>query len=230
MAPRIVIGLGSGRCGTKSLAHLLNLQERAHVEHERHGPVPWHGAEALIADSLKELLALDADLVGDVGFYYLPYVERILSRYPTVRFVCLQRPKRATVASYMKKSKGRNPWMEHDGCEWKHDGWDASFPKSALRLDQDAVRFSPSERKRFALDQYWDEYYDRAQQLQREHPEAFRIVPMTALNSTKGQDEILAFVGVPEGRRTSMSVRLNTRWQETARYWQGKARNALRRF
>lgn len=46
---QIVFGLGTGRCGTKSLARLLNHQKRAQVFHEIHGPnLAWQQSEKLI--------------------------------------------------------------------------------------------------------------------------------------------------------------------------------------
>src|SRR5690349_11769692 len=89
------IGLGTGRCGTNSLAHLIALQADAVGTHERLGPgVAWVGGEAAVDEVLDAMLAeLSAgkQLALEVGFYYLPYVARIRARVPDARFVVLKR-------------------------------------------------------------------------------------------------------------------------------------------
>ena len=72
MSARLVIGLGTGRCGTNTLAALLDLQDGASVSHERNdADLHWEGADGtkhatklfaklgvLLADepALKEIL------------------------------------------------------------------------------------------------------------------------------------------------------------------------------
>ena len=49
---RLVIGLGTGRCGTVSLSRLLNAQPDAQVRHELRPYLPWAVDEALLARKL----------------------------------------------------------------------------------------------------------------------------------------------------------------------------------
>jgi len=130
----IVIGLGSGRCGTASLAKLLNAQHGAAVFHEMSpSNVRFSGTPRPILNAIEEFQAildggdpsmLTVDLsrdvsvrryeqisgmqsfsmIGDIAFYYLTYVDMIASRFPNVRFICLKREKKATVRSWMQKS------------------------------------------------------------------------------------------------------------------------------
>jgi hypothetical protein len=69
----IIIGLGTGRCGTQTFARMFGLP------HERYGP---------------------RDLKSDVAPYYLEEVDYIHS-HADARFVCLRRDKIATVASFV---------------------------------------------------------------------------------------------------------------------------------
>ena len=198
--PQIVIGLGSGRCGTQSLAAWLNRQDGAHVSHEMHGPaIAWEGSQAAVDETIcrfQEQTALR--LVGDVASYYLPYVERILARDPRIRFVCLKRGREETVVSFVKKTPGKNHWVEQDGVPWKRNRWDRCFPK--YRVSDKAE----------AIGRYWDDYYRRAAELQTEFPHAFRVFEMDMLNSEVGQRKILDFLAVPsEIQRLAVGVRLN---------------------
>ncbi len=188
--PRVVIGLGTGRCGTQSLAYLLSRQHGAEVPHEKHAwRIRWTGDEEEIDNFLDQLhRAAELRLVGDVAFYYLPYMEHILRRYPGVRFVCLKRDRDKTIASYMKKTDGRNHWVHHDGTRWRHDRWDHCYPKYACAEKEEAIGL------------YWDDYYRESERLQVLYPGQFRIFTTESLNSKRGQSEILSFVGIPRRR------------------------------
>jgi hypothetical protein len=130
----IVIGLGSGRCGTASLAHLLNAQRDAICFHEMNPScVRFSGTPRPILNTIDEfqaildggdpsMLTVDlgrpvaADaydalcrmtrvaLIADIAFYYLSYVELIAAHNDRVRFVCLKRDREATVESWLRKS------------------------------------------------------------------------------------------------------------------------------
>jgi hypothetical protein len=130
----IVIGLGSGRSGTASLAKLLNAQRDALCFHEMNPScVRFHGTPRPILNTIDEfqtivdggdpsMLTVDLSrpvaaeaydalcrmervrLVGDIAFYYLSYVELIARHNPNVRFVCLKRDRQATIESWLRKS------------------------------------------------------------------------------------------------------------------------------
>ena len=150
-------------------------------------------------------------LIGDIAFYYLNYVERIIARNPNVRFVWLLRNRTETVDSWMQKSgierwrskriaerlaswitrepfhESRNFWMDHDGSVWRPDPvWDKCFPKF------------PGPNKRQAIEQYWDYYYETASRLADRYPDAIRQVRTETLNKREIQQSLLSFCGVAE--------------------------------
>jgi hypothetical protein len=130
----IVIGIGSGRSGTASLAKLLNAQKDAVCFHEMNPScVRFSGTPRPILNGIDEFQAilnggdpkmLTVDfgravaakaydqlcrmrrvrLIGDIAFYYLTYVEQIIERNPNVRFICLKRDRTETVESWLNKS------------------------------------------------------------------------------------------------------------------------------
>jgi len=130
----IVIGLGSGRSGTASLAKLLNSQHDALCFHEMNPScVRFEGTPRPILNTIEEyktivaggdpgMLTVDLSravaaeaydrlrtmpqvrLLGDIAFYYLSYVDRIHAAHPDVRFLCLKRDRAATVNSWLTKS------------------------------------------------------------------------------------------------------------------------------
>jgi len=197
---QIVIGLGTGRCGTMSLAYLLNWQENSKVYHEKaRNRISWQGDEKTIDKFLlwASEAAKQKRLVGDVAFYYLNYVEYLLSLNPNIKFVCLQRDRASTVTSYMKHTKDMNHWMLHDGTRWQKSSWDHCYPKYEVLS------------KEKAIEQYWDDYYLIANELQTKYPDSFRIFKTATLNTEAGQRAILAFIGI-ENPRLSVGIQFNS--------------------
>jgi hypothetical protein len=130
----IVIGIGTGRSGTASLAKLLNAQHGAVCFHEMNPScVRFHGTPRPILNTIDEYQAIldggdpamltvdlaravaakaydrlrtmrQVRLIGDIAFYYLTYVDQILACNPHVRFVCLQRDRTETVESWLQQA------------------------------------------------------------------------------------------------------------------------------
>lgn len=208
---QLVLGIGTGRCGTDSLAALLDNQTGGAVTHERFkAQVPWGPAGY---DWLRDLIAdvpQEAALYGDVSLYWLPQVERLLldptfaSTAESLRVVALQRNREDTVRSYMQKTQGptgRNHWMVHDGTTYVPCdlGWDKCYPK-----------FRAAD-KREALSMYWAAYYGEVDRLAKQYPEQVRCFALNALNTTEGQRDILGFVGIPEQEQVlKVGIRKNS--------------------
>lgn len=203
MRKRIVIGLGTGRCGTLSLASLLDGQVSACVSHEgtpldqggqawrRHAwmHLPWEPDADRFEAVASAIESYPGRFVGDVGFYYLPYVEMLIDRFPNVRFVCLKRNRSQVLRSYMAKTRLRNPWSDesHRGRHAAGDWW-RCYPQYALP-------------KEAALNRYYTHYYRRASELRRKHPGRFRIWRVdSALNTRAGQIDVLQHVGLRKQR------------------------------
>jgi hypothetical protein len=238
---RIVIGLGTGRSGTASLTSLIDQQPGGLCFHEMNptcavfsgNPQPHINAvvefRKLLEGGDRSRLTIDyarpssvetygklqemsrLDLIGDIAYYYLNYVDDMLQAVPECVFVCIRRDRQQTVASWQKKTairrwpslwladrlkslftrtpfyKEYNYWQEHDGSRWKSDPvWDSSFPKFEAASKEEAIGM------------YWDYYYLEAERLQREHADNFRIFPVEDLSDPAGQKRILSFIGIPE--------------------------------
>ena len=184
-----VIGIGTGRCGTTSLARLLDAQGTAleSVTHERlEWRVTWEAHP-------KWLRRLDQQGGGDVALNWLPYIEMMIRRWgEDLRVICLQRGREATVESYLRKMPQRNPWQDSSYR------WAPCYPT-----------YSQDLTKREAIGRYWDEYYARAEELATRHDQV-RIFQTETLNDREGQRDLLRFAGVPEGKeRLRVGIREN---------------------
>lgn len=135
MTGKIIIGLGSGRSGTASLANLLDRQENSLCFHELNPSCVAHDETPRpILNTIEEFdtivrggdtsrLSVDlsrppsvqqysrlcdmpsVDIIGDVAHYYLQYVDAISALNTTTSFVCLRRDREETVQSWMKKTE-----------------------------------------------------------------------------------------------------------------------------
>ena len=211
---QLVIGLGTGRCGTVTLAHLLRAQDgcSATFTHEQHPLLPWtqpSGRAALRAvDGRVRLLlqrhlradfdsggaASHATLVGDVASFYLPYVELILGVEPAAKFVVLQRSRDAVVASFLRKDPGVDLWREcANRTGWNSNSvyWAAAHPKYAC-----GVGTGRADSAEAALRLYWDEYAARTAALAARYPDRVRVFasPEVFANAS-AQADMLAWAG-----------------------------------
>jgi hypothetical protein len=194
---RLVVGMGTGRCGTVTLARLLRSQAGSSgtFSHEQHPLLPWSplnvDAALRSADARVRLLltrrlrwrgdgggADETPLVGDVASFYLPYAELLLRIEPTARFLVLQRERDAVVRSFMSKDPGVDLWRScADRGSWQPNSvyWAAAHPKYACSGAGGAT--STAE----ALGMYWDEYAERVEALRQRFPDRVRVEASPAL-------------------------------------------------
>ena len=153
------------------------------------------------------------EIMGDIAYYYLQYVEDILKINQGVKFICIKRDKEKTVNSWVKKTtisrwpslwiadrfksiitgtpfyKSKNHWQEHDGSTWELDPvWDKTFPNFKAHS------------KKEAISKYWDYYYNKAASLVDKYPVNVKVFPIDDMSSKSGQTRILEFIGIPEDK------------------------------
>ena len=126
----LIISIGTGRSGSVSLSKFLSHQKSMYVLHEGRLKekkirklFKWENDEINIFNWIEELKKYNDtnDFFGDTGMYYLPYTKKLINRYPHIKIIGLIRDKDEVVNSYLRKTKGRNHWYNHDGKEWKKD-------------------------------------------------------------------------------------------------------------
>lgn len=184
---KLIFGIGTGRCGTVSLCELLNNQEESNFTHEERPLLPWNGSKRNLDDKIKEILSRRERFVGDIAFYYLPYVEYILEKYPQTKIICLKRDRGEVVKSYLKKTKGRNHWVNHREIIWSHCEWDKCYPTYNKFLKKNAIK------------KYWEQYYNKIEGLTSKYPGSIMVTDMYhALNTEAGILEMLNFIGIEE--------------------------------
>lgn len=182
-----LFGLGTGRCGTVSLAKLLNAQKSALVTHEARPWLPWKLNSAFVADKSVELLdkaeKFGVDIVGDVALFNLQSVEALLALIPNAKFVILQRDQEDTVDSFKRKWRSK-----YNRLRIKKTEWDYVFP----HYDQQGAFLVDD------VNRYYTEYYAKAFVLQKKYPQNVKCFSTQVLNSEVGVKSILDFCRVPD--------------------------------
>lgn len=178
----LVLGMGTGRCGTTSLTILLRHQDDCFAAHESPPIVQWECGKRRIAfhrARFNRLLEMHP-VVGAVAHWWLPYFEQIKAWYPNVRAVVMKRDRAQTVRSYDTITGPLNHWIIGAG---RPSLWDDCYPHFDAKTKQEAIGM------------YWDLYYTQAEALVKKYPEHIRIYAMEDLNSEEKQKEMLTFLG-----------------------------------
>ncbi len=204
---RIILGMGSGRCGTRSLASLLDLQLGAKVTHEEHPLLMWRSAsKGKIERRLERMLrSREEAVVGDVASFYLPYVEAAIEFDPAIRIVCLRRPREETIQSFCQWLDKVHPlptnhWAKRPAAGWHHEPiWTQIFPQ-----------YETTDRLK-GIGRYWNEYYERSDELAKKFPEQVRVFDwLDAIGTMEGQREVLSFCGFADGEQVvSLDIHAN---------------------
>lgn len=202
---KLIFGLGSGRCGTLSLSNLLNSQVNAEFTHERY-PVQWGVDEKQITIYAIDIIYRNAMFVGDVGCSWLNQTPILIANMKYIKFVCLKRNKEDTIKSFKNRSYSKNFLVDP-----KSEHYDESIQKRfELRLNEGNIAFPRYDlSKADALDKYYDDYYERAENFQAIYPTNFKIFPIEDLNTEAGQRDILLFCGFENHIYTT-----ENRWNE----------------
>lgn len=195
----LVIGMGTGRCGTLSLTSVLNQQPNTKVTHEQPPLLPWDSPvrTSLIHERIRRMRSSRQErMIGDVASFYLPYVPDIVASEPDVRIVCLKRPREEVVQSFCQWLDKVHPlptnhWARRPTEDWHHEPvWTRIFPKYDSIDRETGIR------------RYWNEYYATAEELVRQWPGNIRIFEMReSLNTARGLSELLSFVGIPSDQQ-----------------------------
>jgi hypothetical protein len=219
MKRKFVFGMGSGCCGTASLAHLLNSQRNAFVGHELFPILPWSTSERarlFFMSSKWEQLNHEShlyDLVGDVAFYYLPYVrflmynleEEKIGKDIDFKFIVLKRNKKEVIDAYIEKLKRQknNPFqIQSTILDPQRDRWDICFPK------YEGVSLP------IAIECYYEDYYAEVNYLLNKWPNHVKLIDVSDLNNEDSVKDILSFAGV-QNPRIIVGTRKNKREEAT---------------
>jgi len=201
---KIILGIGTGRCGSKSLAALLNKQPliECGIEKYKHDwySLNWrrHLREAIMDRSAK--------IKGDVAFFHLPLVIKMKYDKPNdidLKTILLVRNKDEFVESVCKRFKDRGEplsekrnsyyqFAKEKGMDYRPT-FDYTVPKyfAYTSLKDMAARF-------------WEDYNLAVKQ----HNLDYFELKTQELNSTEKIREALAYIGIPDKEQYVEKIRI----------------------
>lgn len=217
MDKQLIIGLGPGRCGTTSLAKLLDLQSDTSVTHELFDSrkldfdLSYKYRPKNLEKAIQFLSRRPEPIIGDVAYYWLHQVIPVLEDYNAdTKFICLARIKEDVVESFFTQNDGR-PFLS------PRNFGGLSLKVKALAVGGLVLPADDSSNEAIAIlkdkvGNTWDYYQKASKKLAKEYPENFQIFPMETLNTKEGVEEILDFAGIAEEKQViEVGIWLNKR-------------------
>lgn len=225
---KFVFGLGTGRCGTKSLAYLLDQQSDVSMSHELAPKLPYvHDKEfeKVATEKFVKIKQAQGQIVGDVSLYNLWWYKHIQSVLgPKVKFICIVREKEAVIRSFKAKclknlgdrNVTRNFWsdrkfVEIDGKQVPigKTNWDFAFPNCAVRHNEDGYGQYLSLEE--SIGAYWEFYHDCVDKMEAD----VDTIDIEDLNTKRGVNKILDIAGVPQkGRKVLTGIQISHNMRE----------------
>jgi hypothetical protein len=206
---RIVLGIGSGRSGSTSLAAMLATVNGSCCTHENPPLISWTPEPEEIEFHLLRFrrLASYHPLVADVSHWWLNVMDLFFAEFPEARVIGTFRAVASCAASFMRiKGSGRgsyNHWVPYDNGTWAAARWDPAYPTYAVpehaALDPDGVKLE-------LIARYVREYNDAMHTLARRRPTTVMLLHTEKLDDEAVQTAIFDFV---ELRGTVARTRLN---------------------
>lgn len=187
-----IFGLGTGRCGTASLANLLNSQKDSHVWHENTG-LHWWPVVANYEITKERLLERGKEFkyVGNVAYYWIQYIQHVVTDFHNPKFIYLWRDKEEVIESFWARSKKR--------IEAQFDArtWLSYYP---------FLEYPPSKD---AIARTYDLYTGMADVLIFKYPKQVFIMNVNSLSKKDSVCKLLDFIGIPERDHIIITDKIN---------------------
>lgn len=225
--PTILIGIGTGRCGTMAFSKLVDAQPHAIVSHEAEYCKQYHWFDADGLDGayytkmryqryLARANHKKGTLIsGDIALWNLPYVAHWLA-YPNVKIVALKRIREDTIKSFTswfgkiqhfpwmtqteRKLTTYNDMMRYDDC----------YPRYKFNFTGKTDQPSIAE----AAEMYYDDYYRQVDAFIEKFPGRIKYVDSyEILNNEDVKNEVLDWLELP--RPHVIEVQVSTGGHQT---------------
>ena len=204
MVPRMIIGCGTGRCGTWTLSKIFGIQKDVAAKHEGVS-FPWERDDNVFYNRMLRLwINIDSPIIASVSWVWINYIGTIMGNLKNPRCVCLKRNRGEVIKSFLAHSPFINHWTDPKSLHW-----DPNKDVCTALAHQWPKHDLP---KKEAIGAYWDEYYAHAEYLQLRYPDNFAIFSLhEALNTEFGQRRMLSFAGIKvEDQVIALNQKLNS--------------------
>ena len=219
---KLIVGVGTGRCGTKSLVRLLDQQPATCATHERYEDhVRWNCPKNLWPlrlwhDAVSEVEAegpqSDARVQAEVALHWTPHIRTLLEWADRderpLRVVGLKRGREETIDSYMRWKPDADHWSYHAHRLQPIDDWDHCYPPAV-----------EAESKREAIGLFWDRVYSSLEAIEDERVSVFRTEDLNTEGGVRsilghcGYEDPVVDVGIQIQAPTIEDARNSTQWE-----------------
>jgi len=184
------IGIGPGRCGTHSLAKIINNCSNTKCTHEN-CLLDFNRTNLNIAHRFLNALKKKENngfICGDISLTWTFHIDAIKWIEPNIKIICMHRPKKNVVESWMRWTYGG------------HNVFGRPFeryvpPKYFIQWGKGRTR-SPEESDRI----YWEFYWDYCESIMSRIPNSYHV-HLNDMNSKKYIKEIFDYLEIPESNR-----------------------------
>jgi len=196
---RIILGLGTGRCGSTSLAVAFRAVANALATHETPPMIFWEPQPEQIEFHLKRLdfLARYFPVVFDASHWWLNVVGVYLERFPDGKVVGLYRDTESCVNSFLSM-KGTEPgtlnhWAAPDDRRWLLNIWDPCYPSYVAppQYEGDTLKAKGTQ-----IQWYVEAYNRQLRELARARPDRILLLGTESLGQSQAAADLSAFVNI----------------------------------
>jgi hypothetical protein len=196
----VVLGTGTGRCGSTSLTAAVASSGDVCATHENPPGVWWNALDEQVQFHMRcfRVLTEYFALVFDAAHWWLHVAERFFAEFPTGKIVGLQRDTRSCVQSFVNiKRQGKtstNHWAAHGNGVWNSSLGDPLYPKTQL---PPTLSTDPDASKAAMIEQYVVEYNRRLEGLANSDSRRVLLVRTEQLSDPAAQSRFEALFGRP---------------------------------
>jgi hypothetical protein len=196
---KVILGIGTGRCGSTSLTAAFRAVENALATHETPPMIFWEPQPEQVGFHMKRLdiLARYYPVVFDASHWWLNVIDIFFKRFSTGKVVGLYRDTESCVRSFLRM-KGTGPgtpnhWATHDDKRWALNNWDPCYPSYTAppQYERDTLRAKGSQ-----IQWYVESYNRRLYQLARSRPDRVLLISTDSLGRPEVADKLSAFVNI----------------------------------
>ncbi len=208
---QVLLGLGTGRSGSTSLAALLATTDDCCCTHENPPLIFWTPEQEQLQFHIKRLkyLADYFSLVSDVSHWWLNALDSVFDCFPDSKVIGMVRDVDECTRSFMRiRGYGWgswNHWVPYGNGIWISHLWDPTYPTYSV---PSYSWINPDRAKYEMIARYVREYNDQLASLETRMPKQVMLVRTDELRDPGIQKRIFDFAGV-SGRVSN--IELNVR-------------------
>jgi hypothetical protein len=196
---QVILGLGTGRCGSTSLSAAFRNVATALSTHENPPMIFWQPQREQMEFHMKRLALLCRyyPVVFDAAHWWLNAIDAFFESFPQGKVVGLHRGMESCVTSFLGL-KGVEPgtpnhWALPNNGIWGPNIWDPCYPSYAVPqgLESDLYRAKGTQ-----IQWYVDSYNRQLYELARARPDQVMLISTESLDQPQVAKRLAEFTGV----------------------------------